>query len=151
MHFNPDYTTQKAATWTSTNKNVAYYDTTSKKIVAISGGTCYITVTANDTHFGNVSDRVKVVVKQRTTGIEISKSKLTKKVGNMFKLSATVKPSNAYNKAIYWTSSNVAVASVDEFGIVTCHKKGKLQYTALTADGYGAKMQTYCKEGKDQD
>lgn len=146
--FNPDYTTQKAVTWTSTNKDVAYYDTASKKIVAVSGGTCYITVTANDTHFGNVSDRVKVVVKQRTTGIEISKSKLTKKVGNMFKLSATVKPSNAYNKAIYWTSSNVAVASVDEFGIVTCHKKGKATITALTTDGYGAKCKLTVKKGK---
>ena len=92
--------------------------------------------------------QVKVVVKQRTTGIEISKSKLTKKVGNMFKLSATVKPSNAYNKAIYWTSSNVAVASVDEFGIVTCHKKGKATITALTTDGYGAKCKLTVKKGK---
>ena len=57
----------------------------------------------------------------------------------MFKMNATVLPANAFNTAVYWTSTNPAVASVDEFGVVTCHKKGRATIIAITGNGYTAK------------
>ncbi len=137
--FNPTYTTETGVTWTTSDSKVAYYDTYTNKIIPVGGGTCYITVTANDKHFGVVSDKVKVTVRQKPTGIVMKDSKLSKKVGNMFKMNATVLPANAFNTAVYWTSTNPAVASVDEFGVVTCHKKGRATIIAITGNGYTAK------------
>lgn len=137
--FNPTYTTETGVTWTTSDSKVAYYDTYTNKIIPVGGGTCYITVTANDKHFGVVSDKVKVTVRQKPTGIVMKDSKLSKKVGNMFKMNATVLPANAFNTAVYWTSTNPAIASVDEFGVVTCHKKGRATIIAITGNGYTAK------------
>ena len=137
--FNPTYTTETGVTWTTSDSKVAYYDTYTNKIIPVGGGTCYITVTANDKHFGVVSDKVKVTVRQKPTGIVMKDSKLSKKVGDMFRMNATVLPANAFNTAVYWTSTNPAVASVDEFGVVTCHKKGRATIIAITGNGYTAK------------
>lgn len=146
--FNPTYTTEKNVTWTTTNSKVAYYDTYTKKIVAVGGGSCYITVSAKDSHFGTVSDKVRVVVKQKTTGITISNTKVKKRAGEIFKLSASVMPVDAYNKSVYWTSSNKNIALVDEFGVVTCRKKGKATITAISADGFVAKCKLTVKKAK---
>ena len=148
--FNPDYTTEKEVVWTTSNPKVAYYDTYTERIVTVGSGNCYITITAKDNHFGVVSDKVRVNVRQVTTGITLNKTKLTKKEGKMFRLGATVLPADAYNKVVYWTSSDPTVASVDEFGIVTCKKKGKTTITAITANGYEAKCRLTVKAGKKQ-
>lgn len=148
--FNPDYTTEKEVVWTTSNPKVAYYDTYTERIVTVGSGNCYITIAAKDNHFGVVSDKVRVNVRQVTTGITLNKTKLTKKEGKMFRLGATVLPADAYNKVVYWTSSDPTVASVDEFGIVTCKKKGKTTITAITANGYEAKCRLTVKAGKKQ-
>ena len=50
-------------------------------------------------------------------------------------LTATVSPSNANNKAVSWSSSNAAVASVDNKGLVTAIADGEAIITAKSLDG----------------
>ena len=52
-------------------------------------------------------------------------------------LTTIISPSTATNKVIKWTSSDSAVASVSDRGLVTIHKKGKAVITATTTDGSG--------------
>ena len=52
-------------------------------------------------------------------------------------LTTIISPTNATNKVIKWTSSDSAVASVSDRGLVTIHKKGKAVITATATDGSG--------------
>ena len=54
---------------------------------------------------------------------------------NTLTLTATVAPDNATNKAVTWTSSDSAVATVDQNGVVTAVARGTAVITATTADG----------------
>lgn len=60
-------------------------------------------------------------------------------VGESVKLSATVLPNNATNKTLLWESSNPAIASVTQDGVLTKHATGYAKITAYTTDGGVAK------------
>jgi hypothetical protein len=50
-------------------------------------------------------------------------------------LTATVAPENATNKAVAWSSSNTAVATVSDTGLVTAIAAGTATITVRTNDG----------------
>lgn len=63
---------------------------------------------------------------------------MSKKAGRVaadgtMQLSATVRPSNAENQALTWSSSDETVATVDENGLVTAVSSGKADITATSA------------------
>lgn len=68
------------------------------------------------------------------TGISLSQASLELEEGDTQALTATVSPSNADNKSVSWTSTQPAVASVQE-GAVTAHKEGTATIIVTTADG----------------
>lgn len=68
------------------------------------------------------------------TSVTLSAQSLTLEVGGSEQLTATVLPANADNKAVSWSSSNQAVATVAD-GLVTAVKKGSATITVKTADG----------------
>ena len=78
----------------------------------------------------------KVTVNAPITGISLDKETLSLTEGEAETLTATIKPSNATDKTITWTTSNSAVATVDG-GVVTAVKAGTATITA-TAGGYSA-------------
>ncbi len=59
------------------------------------------------------------------------------KAGEVLTLTTTVYPENATNKNMLWTSSNPAVAQVDENGRVLAISKGTATIQAEAADGSG--------------
>ena len=69
------------------------------------------------------------------TGVALDKGTMTLTVGGSSKLTATVDPADATNKAVTWTSSNPAVATVDADGKVTAVGVGTATITVTTADG----------------
>lgn len=68
------------------------------------------------------------------TSIKLSKTSLKINVGDSETLVATVKPDNATDKTVTWTSSDDTIASVDETGEVTAVKEGSATITAKAGE-----------------
>lgn len=69
------------------------------------------------------------------TGVTLDKAAVTVDVGGTTKLTATIAPSNATNKAVTFSTSDAAVATVDNAGSVTGVKDGTAKITVKTTDG----------------
>ena len=70
----------------------------------------------------------------KVESISLDKTELSLAVGESATLIATVKPDNASNKNIIWSSSDVSIASVSE-GKVTAIKGGEATITVKSEDG----------------
>lgn len=64
------------------------------------------------------------------TSVTLDQTEKTLTVGGNFTLAATVSPNEATDKAVIWTSSNEAVATVSEAGVVTAVSVGTAVITA---------------------
>ena len=73
-------------------------------------------------------------VSMPVSGVALDKTSAELQVGKTLTLTATVTPDNATDKAVAWTSSNDAVATVDANGVVTAKAEGTATITA-TAGG----------------
>ena len=71
----------------------------------------------------------------RVSGVQISKTTLSLKVGDTQQLTATVSPSNADNKNVTWSSNNSSVAQVSSAGKITAKGEGTAVITVTTKDG----------------
>lgn len=71
------------------------------------------------------------------TSITLSKTKLSLHPGQTETLTATVKPDNATDKTVTWSSSNTSVATVSSTGKVTAKAKGSATITCKANDGSG--------------
>ena len=69
------------------------------------------------------------------TGVSLDTTAKTLAVGESFVLKATVKPADADNKKVSWSSSNATIASVDKDGNVKALKAGTCKITVTTEDG----------------
>ena len=69
------------------------------------------------------------------TGVSMNKKNVTLKPKETINLTATVKPSNATNKKVTWSSKNQKVATVTQNGKVTAKAAGTTTITATTEDG----------------
>lgn len=110
---------------------------TVKKEVVLEKGTYYIKVFPGNSNGGKYM--LKVSDPKKISSIKLSASKKTITDGSSFRLKAAVKPSDAYNKKVTWTSSNEKVAGVDSNGRVTAYSTGSVRITATAADGSGVK------------
>ena len=68
------------------------------------------------------------------TSVTLDSTSMMLVEGENQKLTATISPSNAENKAVIWSSSNSSVASVKE-GLVTAVKSGNATITVKSDDG----------------
>lgn len=68
------------------------------------------------------------------TGVTLNQDELPLGVGSSSTLTATVAPENATNKAVTWSTSDEAVATVAD-GVVTAVAEGTATITATTVDG----------------
>jgi len=68
------------------------------------------------------------------TGVTLDRNTLSLTAGDVWNLTATIVPSNATNKAVTWTSSNIAVATVND-GTVTAIAAGTTTITVTTVNG----------------
>lgn len=92
------------------------------------------TTSANKQPGGSSSTLTKKV-----TGISLDYSSISVVKGSTKKLTATVRPSNATNKKVTWTSSNKKIATVTQTGKVKGIKAGTAKITVKAKDGSGEK------------
>ena len=131
----PSTATDKTVTFASSDAAIATVDNKGK-VTAVKAGNADITVTTKD---GNKTAKCTLTVTAKqipVTGVTLDKSTLSLEVGATETLNATVAPSNASYKAVRFTSSDDAIATVDDDGLVTAVKAGTADITVETlADG----------------
>ena len=128
-----DATNQKV-TWKSDKPEIATVDDNGK-VTAVKAGTATVTVTTRD---GGKTATCRVTVSDREIKVtEITLAALAIYVGESKAITATVKPDDATNKELTWTSSDETVATVDATGKVTGKKIGTATITATARDGSG--------------
>ena len=128
----PEDATNQNVTWKSDKPEIATVDANGK-VTAVKVGEATITVTTED---GGKTATCKVTVKPNLVS-EITLAALAIYVGESKAITATVKPDDATNKALTWTSSDETVATVDNTGKVTGKKIGTATITATARDGSG--------------
>ncbi|MBR6282871.1 MAG: Ig-like domain-containing protein, partial [Muribaculaceae bacterium] len=129
----PSNATNKALTWSSSNTAVATVNSNGV-VTAKTIGTATVTASAQDGS-GKSASCIVTVTPILATGITLAPTTATLEVNQTVALTATVLPSDATCKTVAWQSSNTAVATVDDNGIVTAVGDGTAVITATTADG----------------
>lgn len=124
----PDNATDKTVTWSSSNSEIATVDNAGK-VTAIKEGSATITAKA-----GDKTAECKVTVCIPVTSIELDKTELSLEQGATATLTATVKPDDATDKTVTWTSSDSEIATVDNTGKVTAIKNGSATITAKAGE-----------------
>ena len=118
----PDDATDKDVAWTSSDELVA--KVANGKVTAVKSGKATITAKC-----GGKTAECAVTVTVPTGSVTLDKTALSLAVGETAQLTATVKPDDATDKNVAWTSSDASVAKVDN-GKVTAVKSGKATITA---------------------
>ena len=125
----PEDATNRKVIWDSSDYTVASVN--SSGVVTAKGiGTCTITARAGDKSATcSVSVGTKAV-----TDITLDYSSQSLYVGGVFALAATVKPDDAADPSITWSSSDTSVATVNSSGVVTAKGIGTCTITASAGD-----------------
>ena len=119
----PADATDKTVTWSSSDPAVATVD--NGTVTAVGVGTATITAKA-----GDVTATCTVTVEPKpTSGVILDQSLLSLDVGATATLTATVLPEDATDKTVTWTSSDPAVATVEN-GVITAVAAGSATITA---------------------
>jgi len=130
----PDNADNRKVTWSSDKTDVATVDGDGR-VTAVKAGEATVTVTTED---GGKTATCKVTVKAKTvsvTEVTLDKTELTLTEGETETLTATVRPDNADNRKVTWSSDKTDVATVDGAGRVTAVKAGEAVVTVTTEDG----------------
>ena len=126
----PDNATDKTVTWSSSAAEIASVDQNGK-VTAIKEGTATITAKA-----GGKEASCEITVDKKViqvTSITLDKEELTVFVGNQATLTATVKPDDATDKTVTWTSSNTSAATVEN-GVIKGVGTGRTTITATAGN-----------------
>jgi uncharacterized protein YjdB len=115
----PDDATDKTITWVSASPSDVSVDSTGTvKVLRNFSGSVVITATSND-NAAATQDCSVSVNSIAVDGIAISDTSATIYKGSWKQLSAVITPTGAADPAVTWSSSNLAVATVDATGKVT--------------------------------
>ena len=135
VNITPSNATNRNATWTSSNTDVATVDTWGE-VTALKEGTATMTVKTEDGGF-SATCVVTVIsnILNPVKGVTLNASELSLAIGQKYALKATITPADADIQTVEWSSSNPDVASVTAEGIVTGLATGAATITATSTDG----------------
>ena len=127
----PENAQNKTVLWSSSREDVAIVS--DGVVVAVSPGMATIKAESED---GGKSAICLVTVVARVvpvTAVTLDKNNLEMEVGETVSLAATVKPDNATDKSVTWSTSDSEVATVNN-GVVTALKTGTAIITAKAGE-----------------
>lgn len=126
--------------WSSDNGST-WLDVEGDTILNLSPGTYWVRYRETDTHKASPHVELTLTCYNKpvlVTGVslnQISARLYTNHGSSTVQLTAIVEPADAADKTVTWSTSNPAVATVDENGLVRVHTSGTAEITATTADG----------------
>lgn len=126
----PKSASNKEVTWKSSDNDVVKVK--NGKITAKAPGYAVITCTSVES---GKSAECTVFVNQPVKSVKLNKTKAVIDIDEKLTLKATIKPSDASNKALKWTSSNKKVVKVTSKGVLKPVSTGTATVTVTTKDG----------------
>ena len=126
----PDNATDKTVVWTSSNTSVA--EVSDGRVTAVAPGSADITARA-----GVKSATCNVTVIARiipVSSVTLDKTELSMTEDDVAVLTATVKPDDATDKTVTWTSSDTKIVTVSAGGEVKAVAQGKATVTAKAGE-----------------
>ena len=127
----PANATDQRLFWSSSNPAVASVEQDGT-VRALADGSCVITATAASGKNASVKLTVTSV---KVTGLSIGRFYAYPRVGDQYQLDAAVQPADATEKRVWYASSDPAVVSVDESGLVTALQEGQAAIAVASAEG----------------
>ena len=145
----PEDADNKEVVWTSSDPSVARVDNYGS-VIALKDGVATITVKTKD---GDFTDSCEVTVGNggvpqtvKVTYVDIKNSSLFLNAGETTQLNVVVKPENATNKKIEYSTTNANVATVDANGLVKAVGEGRAYIYAKSADGPSDSVYVYVRK-----
>ena len=123
----PEATTDKTIRWSSSDDSVAMVD--EGTVTAHKVGLATIKATCGNKEASCVVNVLPIMVEE----ISFNKTSVSLKAGETVTLTATVKPDDATDKTVTWSTSDASVATVND-GVVTAKKVGTATITAKAGD-----------------
>lgn len=134
VSWNPDNTTTKELTWSSSDRSVISVDSEGN-LEAVGIGTAEISAAHKTGVTGSITLTVEPTL---VTKIEISTDLNDANkffIGDKFSISASVVPENATDKTLIYSSKDEAVAKVSNKGVVTAVGVGSTEIVVSSPDG----------------
>lgn len=134
VEYNPSNTTERGLVWSSSNNEVISVDEEGR-ITGKKNGTA--TITATSVTNPSISASVDVTTVGYIVPVEsiiLKEQNINMNIGEAKQLTATVVPSNATNKKVYYVSSDTSVVTVGETGKVIALSEGTAIITAISEE-----------------
>lgn len=127
--YTPQNASNKSLTITSTNNNVISIE--NNQLICNNVGDCIISVSS----YNGITKEYPISVIEPVKSVEIKDSTIEMKAGETKKIAVSINPKNATNKNLKWSSSDNSIATVDNDGNITAHKKGSVAIMAASHNG----------------
>lgn len=132
----PNTTSDKAVVWSTSDASVATVSANGY-VKGVRAGSC--TITCQSKAFPEVYAQIDVTVYAPVTSITFNEKNPSVAVGRSIALSWTVKPQDATDSSVSFSTNKPDVVSVSDDGIVTGLKRGECYVYATANDGSGKK------------
>jgi uncharacterized protein YjdB len=123
--------TRKTVVWSSSIPTVATVSS-SGLVTVLQSGTSVITARTVD---GGKAATLSISSTVAVSTVSITQTAINLPINQTYQVNAVVMPSNATNKQVTWSSSNITVANVSSSGLVTATHGGTAVIKASTIDG----------------
>ena len=162
LDINAQTTLPAVVTPMDATEGMVKYKSSNKKVVSVSQsgvvkarakGTAVITASSMDGTDKKALCKVTVRIPSQAVALDAEDLPVRVPVGGTVEIDASVKPSNASNKAVKYSSSNPKVAKVSKTGTVTGLSEGTITLKAKAADGRSSasvKVEVYEMEVRDK-
>ena len=131
---NPQAATDQSISWSSSDPAVATVDTNGA-VTALVVGSVDITATANDE--SAIAESFSITINPILVESITLTSESEMNEGTTQTITAGINPSDATDNTLFWSSSNTALATVDQNGVVSAIGVGEVDIIATANDGSG--------------
>lgn len=141
----PENATNKKVTWETSNSDIAEITATGRLTIKKAGK---VDITVSATDGSGVKAIYHLTIPEKdvtipTTNIDIVGMSNDLAVGDSIQLEAIVKPTNATNKNVIWSSSNLNVATITNTGLLKIVGTGEVTITCRSQDGFSGQTMTF--------